>query len=329
MNNSNSFSKQSSSDKLVTHYSFLLIDGFSMLTFTGAIETLRIANNLSGINLYHWTIASLTGEPVTASNGIEIKPNHKLGDLRDVEGIFLCSGSNLQRTDFEPYKIPLRSYSNMGVKLCGLYTGTYVLAKLGFLKGYRSVIHWDSISSFREEFPEQIITDEIFTLDRNRISSGGGLAPIYLMLYLIKQKHGGELVNAVSEMINLNVVRNQNEKQRPPITSRLKSDNPLLHEAVSIMESNIEEPICIIDIADLLDISLRQLERIFKKDLRRSPRSYYIELRLHRARQMVLQTSLEISRISIACGFNSFSNFAKVYRAFFGNSPRSDRSMNI
>ena len=100
-------------------------------------------------------------------------------------------------------------------------------------------------------------------------------------------------------------IREGNERQRIPLKNRLGSSHPKLTQAVLLMEANIEEPLTTDEIAQHVCVSRRQLERIFKQYLNRVPSQYYLELRLNRARQMLMQTSKSIIQIGLSCGFSS------------------------
>ncbi len=111
-----------------------------------------------------------------------------------------------------------------------------------------------------------------------------------------------------------------------PLRNRLGASHPTLTQAVLLMETHIEEPLTTDEIAQQVSVSRRQLERIFKQYLNRVPSQYYLELRLNRARQMLMQTSKSIIQIGLSCGFSSGPHFSSAYRNFFGVTPRDDRN---
>ena len=93
------------------------------------------------------------------------------------------------------------------------------------------------------------------------------------------------------------------------------------------MESNIEEPISLDELARHVGVSRRQLERLFQKHLNCVPTRYYLEVRLARARQLLLQTSISIVDVAFACGFVSAPHFSKCYRDYYGIPPREERRL--
>jgi transcriptional regulator GlxA family with amidase domain len=95
------------------------------------------------------------------------------------------------------------------------------------------------------------------------------------------------------------------------------------------MEEHLEEPLPRSDLARRTGLSTRQLERLFRKYLGRTPTRYYQELRLYRARTLLTQTSLSVLDVALACGFVSASHFSKCYREFFRCTPREERQVPL
>jgi len=91
------------------------------------------------------------------------------------------------------------------------------------------------------------------------------------------------------------------------------------------MEDSADEPISQAKLATAVGLSSRQLERLFRRYLDRTPTRYYLELRLARARLLLLQTDLSVLEVALACGFVSASHFAKCYREVYGRTPRDQR----
>ncbi len=207
-----------------------------------------------------------------------------------------------------------------------LSAGIYPLAQLGLLDGYRAAVHWRWHDDFTERYPKVIATNHLFEWDRDRLSACGGMAVLDLLLAVLSRDHGAELAGAVSEELVVERIREGSERQRIPLKNRLGSSHPKLTQAVLLMEANIEEPLTTDEIAQHVCVSRRQLERIFKQYLTRVPSQYYLELRLNRARQMLMQTSKSIIQIGLSCGFSSGPHFSSAYRNFFGVTPREDRN---
>jgi transcriptional regulator GlxA family with amidase domain len=221
----------------------------------------------------------------------------------------------------------LRRASDRRVALGGLCTGGYALAKAGLLDNFRATIHWENLSALREQFPRVRISDQLFTIDRDRFTCSGGTAPLDLMLHLIQLRLGPRISQLVSEQFVLDRVRKDTERQYIPLRAQIGLSHRSLIRVAQIMEENIEKPLSLESIAKSSGISRRQIERLFKRELNCVPKRYYWEMRLRRARELLLQTAMSITEITAACGFQSPPHFSKCYRNEFGYPPSAERKI--
>jgi transcriptional regulator GlxA family with amidase domain len=312
--------------KLPQQIAFLLVPNFSMIAFTSAVEPLRLANRASGKELYRWHLFSPDGKPVAASNGIALAPQGPVDGVLGFPTVILCSGIDGHLYEDRNVFATLRRAERQGADIGALCTGSHILARANMLNGYRCTIHWENLASFTENFPEVEATAELFEVDRNRFTCSGGTAALDMMLNMIGQQHGHELAVAVSEQFIHERIRDRHDHQRMALTARLGVRHPKLIQVIQSMEANLEEPLSRADLAQAAGLSSRQMERLFAKYLKKSPARYYVELRLNRARLLLLQTNMSVIDIALACGFVSASHFSKCYRDFFGKTPRRERA---
>lgn len=229
--------------------------------------------------------------------------------------------------DLPPEVAPaLKQCAGRRQTLGGISAGIFPLARMGLLDGFRTAVHWRWLDDFSERFPHVIATNHLFEWDNERLTGCGGMATVDLLLAILNKDLGSEIAGAVSEELVVDRIREGSERQRIPLKNRLGSNHPKLTQAVLLMEANIEEPLTTDEIAQHVCVSRRQLERIFKQYLHRVPSQYYLELRLNKARQMLMQTSKSIIQIGLSCGFSSGPHFSSAYRNFFGVTPREDRN---
>ncbi len=306
-------------------YGFLLLPNYSMIAYSSAVEVLRMANRLRNETLYEWPTYTLTGAPVPASNGMTILPDAAIADMHDLHALFVCAGVRVGQQWNPIIKTHLQRAAKANVILGGICTGTQILATAGMLEGYRCTIHWENLASLRETSPKIFVSEELYELDRDRYTVSGGTAALDMMYELVKRQHGKELAVSISEQFVCDRMRGEYDRQRVPLKLLIGADQPKLIEAVELMESNLEELINLDDLSSLVGVSRRQLERLFRKYLGCVPSRYYLDLRLKKARQLLLQTSISISDVAIACGFVSASHFSKSYRDMFGLTPREER----
>ena len=308
---------------------FVLLPQFSMIAFTAAVEPLRLANRASGRQLYSWRLYSTDGSPTAASNDVVLHPHGNLSDADGCHTVVVCSGIDVHRIDDKRLLSWLRRMDRRGVDLGALCTGSHLLARAGLLDGYRCTIHWENLASFVEEFPDIEVTSELFEIDRSRFTCSGGTGAIDMMLNIMAMQHGHELAGAVADQFMHERIRDQNDQQRVSLPARLGVRHPKLLAVIDQMERNLEEPLSRSDLAVNAKLSTRQLERLFRKYLNRSPARYYLELRLNKARLLLLQTDMSVIDVALACGFVSASHFSKCYRDFFGRTPRRERGVPI
>jgi transcriptional regulator GlxA family with amidase domain len=308
---------------------FLLVPNFSMIAFTSALEPLRLANRASGRQLYAWRLFTIDGKPVKASNGIVLTPDGRGEEATAFGTVVLCSGIDAHRFEDKSLFALLRRFDRQGKDIGALCTGSHILARAGLLDGYRCTIHWENLAGFAEDFPHIEATPELFEIDRNRFTCAGGTASLDLMLNLISRQHGHELAASVSDQFLHERIRDQHDQQRMALPARLGVRHPKLMAVIKLMEANLEEPLDRGELASAAGLSSRQLERLFRKYLNRSPARYYVELRLNRARLLLLQTNMAVIDVALACGFVSASHFSKCYRDFFGKTPRKERNIPL
>lgn len=310
-------------------FGFLLVPNFTTIGFASAVETLRMANLAAHRPLYRTLQIAADLEPVRASNGMRVVPDHGIEAVPHLDALFVVGSNPIPAKCDRRLLDWLRKLARQGVPLGGICTGSHLLASAGLLKDYRCTIHWEDIEQLKERFPGIVISNQLFELDRDRYTCSGGTAAMDMTLQLIAREPGGvEIATRAAELLLCDRMRGSREQQRIPLRQKLGSAQPKLSQIVAIMEANLEEPLELEELAQLNEVSVRQLERLFHKYLQRTPSQYYLELRLNRARDLLLRSEAQIREIALSCGFTSPAHFSKCYSRFFGCSPRSQRKQS-
>jgi transcriptional regulator GlxA family with amidase domain len=305
---------------------FLLVPELSMMSLASAIEPLRSLNRLVGREAYAWRLASLDGSPVSASNGVVFSAQHSDEALARAHYLFVCGGPRIQSPDERRYLAVLRQAARRGIAVGSLSTGTYLLARAGLLDGYRCTIHWENRPAFEEAFPELRCTSKIYEIDRDRLTCSGGTAAMDMMLHLIADRHGADLARSVANQFHHERIRDARDDQRSGRLQSAAGLPPSLQSAIRTMLCRIEDPASLPDIARGVGLSPRQLERLFLRYLKTTPLRYYMQLRIERARELLLYSDKPIIEIAILAGFTSTSHFAAWYRRVFGIRPSDARA---
>lgn len=307
------------------HFAFLLIEEFSHLAFSCAVEPLRIANLVSGKDLYEWSFGAENGETAVCSNGSVTLVHYGFDAIPKCDRLFALSGIRMRNHVTRPLLAALRREKARGTAIGALCSGAWVLAEAGFLDGMQAAIHWEYHDGFMEAFPEVNLVRSVFVADEKHVTASGGTATADLMLHLIEREHGYDLAVAVADQMVYSAVRNATAEQRVSLQSRNGMRNAHLARAIQIMHDHISDPVSPTVIADDIGISTRQLERLFGKYLNTSPKKYFMEMRLERARNLLIQTEASVTEVALACGFDSPGHFSRVYRAAFNVTPMLQR----
>lgn len=308
-------------------YVFLLLDRFTLVAFAAAIEPLRLANQISGRTLYTWKLVGENGQEAVCSNGARITLDAGLDEGLRNDTIILCGGVDIARMATRPVLGWLRREARRGARIGALCTGSWVLAEAGLLNGRRATIHWEFQDGFAEKFTGADLIRSVFVEDGPYLTAAGGTAAIDLILGQIARDQGNELAARVADQMIHTSIRTGEDQQRLSIPTRIGVRHPRLAAIVARMEANVEDPISPARLATDAGMSPRQLERLFARYLGRSPKRYYMEIRLERARNLLVQTDMSVMEIALACGFASAAHFSKCYRGTYGTTPYRERGM--
>jgi transcriptional regulator GlxA family with amidase domain len=311
-------------DKTI-RFVFVLLENFTLLSFASALDCLRLANRNCEVPRYSWILVGEGGEMVKSSTETEFNLDDDLPELHRDDRVILCGGIEIQKATTKKLMSWLRRESRKGVKIGGLCTAAYVMAKAGLLDGKKATIHWENQDSFAEDFPEVDLSKSVFKIDGNRMTTAGGTSSIDMFLQIISNDYGEDIANWVADQQIYSSIRTDQDTQRLSVPTRIGVRHPKLSQVIQMMEANIEEPISPSVLAKDVGMSTRQLERLFRRYLNRSPKRYYMELRLQKARNLLMQTDMSVINVALACGFASPSHFSKCYRSHYDTTPYRER----
>ena len=305
---------------------YLLIPEFPMMSFAAAIEPMRSANRMSERRLFEWTLVSVEGSEVPTSSGIRIPAQCRLDELKSTDMLVVCAG--LEPVQFGPdhgVHHQLRRLARHGAMIGGVSTGAFLLADAGLLADRRCTVHWEYADWFRSRYPSIALSRDLFVVDRNVFTCSGGTAALDLMLHFVSQVAGPGIATAVAEQFIHPQIRSQDDHQRLAMHARYRVASPKLAGIIKLMENAVENPLDIRELAGLAGISARQVERLFGEQLGISPKVFYLNLRLARARALLRQTVDPILEVAVECGFSSTSHFSHAYKRAFGIPPTEER----
>lgn len=343
-------------------WGFVLLPGFGLGALAGATDVLQAANALlaeAGDAPQPWPAyvpVLLAGEPAldlpvntpagqpaagtrlavesSAGSAVLARPLAEAGAL---DALFVvaerplvpCLPGRVAPARAELLALLLQSAA-AGRLLGGIGTGAAWLAEAGLLRGHRATVHWPQIGPLAERHPEVLVSQRVCEIDRGRLSCAGHQASRDLLIGWLGQRHGERFAQELAAQFGLAHVPAADERQRVPLGARLAAQqgggSAKLAEAVALMEANLAEPLPTEEIARLVGVSRRQLERLFRQHLDALPSRWYLGLRLALAQRLLRQTSQSVLQIALGCGFASGPHFSNAYRAFYNRTPRDERS---
>ncbi len=302
-----------------------LIDGFALMSYASVVEPLRAANLLNPAVMYNVSNLPARGEVATSSSGVQVRRSVKVGSDIDFDLVLVIAGGD--PTIFHDRKVFnwLRRLSGMGVRLGGVSGGPVILAAAGLLEGRRITVHWEHAEALTELAPDLMIERTLYIVDRDRVTCAGGTAALDLMHALMAEHHGLEFARRVSDWFMHTDVRPSGGPQRAGLVERYGTANHAVIDAIEIMENRIADLLSLDEIATVVGVSKRQLNRLFREKLGKATMAFYRDLRLEKARSLLTSSSLPMTQIALATGFSSSAHFSKAHAERYGVSPSSAR----
>jgi transcriptional regulator GlxA family with amidase domain len=310
-------------------FGFVVVPNFSLIALSACVDPLRLANQVLGHTVYQSVLLSVDGGLVASSDGIQVMTQHSLAQAPGLDVVFVIGPNPIPKRGLRTLALWLKKQAALGLPLGGIDTGAYLMAQAGLLDGYRSTIHWEDHEALAEQFPQVIVTQHFFEVDRDRYTCSGGVAPLDLMTYLLTQAPGSrELANEVANLL-IAERRSLTDVQTVSIIHQSRVTNPVAIEVLRLMEANVAEPLPIGELAQLAGVSLRSLQRLFKQQFERSAERVYLDIRLAHARLLVHRSDKSVREIAARTGFASPSHLTARYTPRYGASPQKDRDKRV
>lgn len=304
---------------------FILVPGFALMSFASACEPFRAANDLAGRPLYRLRYFGEAGGRVAASSGTEV-PTEALPRLRDhLHTLFVCAGGEPTGWDRPEIHATLRRMARLGVRIGGISGGPYLMAAAGLLADRAFTLHWEYAGATVETFPDARLSRARYVADGDRLTCGGGVAPLEMAHALIAERMGVAFARRVADWFLHTAIGAADDPQRASAVERYGIHHPALLAVLETMEKTVEAPLGRQAMARLASISPRHLDRLFLEKLGLSFSTQYRAIRLAHGRRLLRQSPLRIGEIATACGFSSAAHFSRSYRSQFGCSPSSER----
>lgn len=312
---------------------FLLLPAFPIYALIPALESLRITNQNTGLDLFHWKLLGTENRSVRSGNGMTISLDGPV-DRAPIPDMVLIFAGNEPTQGISPELLSwLRMAHGWKSILGGVDTGVFALAEADLLKDRTVTLHWEALPLFRECYPYIDTVERLYVMDGPIITCAGGMAVLDMMLELIRIRHGGALAQVVGNGFVYSRWRLPESLQRSRGLEAM-TGHPMADPALDVwsgilrtMEENIATPLSTVEMAQRFHMSRRTLERLFQKKAGESVAQYYLKLRIDMARDFLFYSDMPIISIALACGFNSQSSFSRAFRKIMGTTPSNFRDL--
>ncbi|MFK0273551.1 GlxA family transcriptional regulator [Ensifer sp. NPDC090286] len=309
----------------VQHVDILVLPETNLILVASVIEPMRAANRIAGRPLYDWTIYSPDGAPIETKSGIPIPVSGAFRPQRETSPLFILSSYNWERSATSQLKMLLSQTARHREMMAGIESGSWLLAETSLLDNFKATTHWEDFEDFTAAYPQVIMVRERFVIDGKRITTGGSLPTLDLMLELIRRAHGYSLALEVSRLFIYEQERTRGDLLQMPTIGNMRILDPRVGAAVKLMEETVEAPLTLARLARRIGVSTRHLQDLFRDTMGVAPHEHYLALRLNAARRKVIETRMEFADIAAISGFNSSSSFSRSYRAHYRESPSETR----
>jgi len=299
--------------------SIILFDAFSNMVLACLLEPLRVVRDQNGLDL-SWTILTEGDRPVDSSSGITVAPDMLKAEAKNADLVLIIGGDAFRdhhkasalRNRLDPL---IRNATVIAAD-----TGTWILARCGYLNGRKATLHWQLLDEFAETFPDVQVSSESFVHDGRYWTCGTAAAALDLMLDYIRSRFGPAVAMDAGAMFLHDNTRRYGASF--PEQSLSFSASSTFKHVLKIMSETLEQPVPIAQLAQAANMPERSFHRLFLRELHMAPGKYYLLLRLARARELLRHSDLTRGEIALRCGFTNASTLARSFRTHHGISLR-------
>lgn len=314
-------------------FGIVLLPNFTLTAFSGLVDMLRLASDEGDKSRplrCSWKIVGESLAPVRASCGIQIAPWETFGSPSQFDYIVVVGG--LLHSGPEPGKATLdfiRAAGQTEATLVGVCTGTFTLTRAGVMSGHRICVswfhYWDFLDQFPTTDPDLLLADRLYVIDRRRITCSGGRASIDVGAAILMRHIDPSIVQKALRILQVDEPHKANAPQPHP-PGLAPSAHPKIKRAILLMEQHLSAALTVDELAGKLDMSVRQLERLFKSETGSTPQAYAKAMRMRVAAWMLTHSDKTVSAIASSCGFSDASHMGREFRHAFGVSPGAYRA---
>ena len=306
----------------------LLLPQFTLSAFSLFLDPVRLASDANDGSRQircRWQVMTLNGLPAQSSCGVEILPTTKLRDGIDADWLVVVGGLLRSAAHDDDRVVDLlRAAARRNVRIVGLCTGAFSLAAAGLLEGEPCCVSWFHRDEFVARYDTLAAdTGSLFHFGARHVTCAGGIGVVHVALRIIREALGADVARKSAQI--LLVPRYWSCTIEQPVTTAFGVASHKVREALRHMEERVEEPPAMSEVADAVGLSVRQLERLFKGTIGKSPSKAMRDFQLAKARTYLDQTECSVLEAALASGYASPSHFSQAFKRAVGVSPSAYR----
>ncbi|CAN5508990.1 helix-turn-helix domain-containing protein [soil metagenome] len=311
------------------HISILVPKGHtSVSNIEGTHQIFNEVNNQLRVRgkkpLFEIQLVGIEKNTSQRNNLFTIKPDALIKDIKKTDLIIIPAimGDPLQAIEMNKQFIPwIKKQYNSGAEIVSFCVGAFFLAATGLLDGKQCATHWSFAKKFRDQYPKaELLDDKIMTEDCGIYTSGGAYSFLNLNLYLIEKYAGREIaiIIAKSFMIDIDKV-----SQSPFIIfegQKSHEDKPV-KKAQEFIEKNYHEKISVDNLAQMIALGRRSLERRFKDATSNTITEYIQRVKIEAAKKSFESSSENVNEVMYNVGYADPKAFRSIFKRITGLSP--------
>ena len=304
----------------------VVLPTFPLLSLAGFCDALRHAADLGDQSRplrCVWTLLGTQAGDVQSSCGVSVRVKSIEEHAEAFDYLVVIGGLLSQMNAIDGRLWPyLKTIDALGVPLIGLCTGSFVLAKAGYMQDRVACVHAFHFEDYKRLFPGfGVMTNADYLIDGNRITCAGGVSIIELATRLIGLRCGADRAAKVVHQMTVTRKSGTSFIERRQALGYMRVDDVRVRHAIVLMEENFEAPLTVATIAKMTGNSVRQLERLFMASLSVSPKDFYRSMRLRYARWLLLNSTRLITDIAYQCGFADAAHFIRNFKSVYNITP--------
>jgi transcriptional regulator GlxA family with amidase domain len=309
------------------HISILVTEGAILGNIEGPRQVFALVNELlAGMEkppLFKIHLAGLSNESLL-NDGLYKISTDQIKSIKKTDLVIIpAMYGNLQKAvelnkEFIPWII--KQY-NLGAEVASLCLGAFLLASTGLLEGRKCATHWLAANDFRKMFPDlNLVEDKIITDEQGIYSSGGAYSSLNLILYLVEKYAGREIAVFCSKAFQIDI---QRDSQSPFMIFKGQKEHKdqSIIKAQEFIESNFQNKITVDELASMLALSRRNLERRFKKATANTVVEYIQRVKIEAAKMSLESSRENVNEVMYKVGYSDPKSFRVTFKKITGLSP--------